>query len=342
LRRGACCAGCGRRTTAAADLGADTFAFERGAELVDDVPTFQRRHAHALDVQPVIERDRARAFTIRADGHRDVLVQDGELARDGPGVGRAQDDVDRERLVLALPRGRHEPVEEHFVLDVVLQRHDVDLHVLRRRRADGGVEVAGRLVAVPDEDHAVHRVAAERRQRQLDGRRRVRPVADTADRAALQFELGRLGHLVDQRAAVEADHAHAVLERLAALRIGELAEFLVERFLERLPGELTDLRGGLADVAEDDDFQVLVRPLEPHAADDQDEQQQHGQTNADRHPLAHRTESVERALAEEHDRRRQRQKQQPRLPVGQVFQQQRELEGGERGWERREIHDVRL
>src|SRR6187549_1739545 len=72
------------------------FAFEGRAELVDDVAALQRRHADALDVEAGLERHRARAFAVGADGHRDVLVQDGELAADGSGVGRAEDDVDRE------------------------------------------------------------------------------------------------------------------------------------------------------------------------------------------------------------------------------------------------------
>ena len=71
-----------------------------------------------------------------------AAVADGELALDGGGVGRAEDDAEREGFAFTLARRRVDALEEDLVVAVVLEGHDVDGDVSGGGLGGGGVDVA--------------------------------------------------------------------------------------------------------------------------------------------------------------------------------------------------------
>jgi hypothetical protein len=76
----------------------------------------------------------------------------------------------------------------------------------------------------------------------------------------------------------------------------------------------------LAAVLDDDDLDVLVLPRPPHAAQDQNEQEQHRQADPDRHPFAHRPEPGERPHSEQHHEGAAEAHRQQRHPPGEILQ----------------------
>ena len=123
---------------------------------------------------------------VRVHVHRLTVVQHGELAGDRARVGRAEDDVDGERLVLALPRRRGEALDEHLVLHVVVAAASRRSARLRDGGVDGGVEVAGRRVAVAHQQQAVHRVALNVASASWMAEAMSVPLPTVADRAGVE------------------------------------------------------------------------------------------------------------------------------------------------------------
>ena len=254
-----------------------------------------RRDLHAERGHPRPQRDGLRdQFRVRrVQVDRHVVHQHRELAVYVAGVGRPEEHLDGERLVLALPGWRDDLLHQHFVADAVVQREDVDRHVLRGGRGDGGVDVAEVLVPVGDQHQSPHRVVAERRQPEVDRTTDVRPAAALfMDRLGVVVEL-RAGDRVDPRVVRETDHPHAVVG-LLVLVLGRLVEVPVAGDVvgvARVPRELVDR---VADVREDDHLDVLVLPLPPRPREDQDETEQHQQAQDDGRPLPHGAEAVHR------------------------------------------------
>ncbi len=264
----------------------------------------QRRHAHAFAILSVLKRDQPpglHAGRIRVKVHWHALMQYGEFAGDRRDVGGSKVNIDRKRLVLALPGRRDEPLEQHLALNIILQRHHIDRHPRARGGGNGLFDVAAAAVAVPYQQHAVHRVFAQRRQSQLDGAGDVRAIAQVANRAGVQSERG-VGDGVNERLAVEADHADAIVG-LLQLRVGCGLQVIFDRPLQRFAGERFDIERAVADVAQHHDIHCFVNLLPSRPGQDEYHQQQHRQPSPDRHPPADGAQSHQRTNAQQHHRR---------------------------------------
>ena len=115
----------------------------------------------------------------------------------------------------------------------------------------------------------------------------------------LAFELQRrAGDGVDPGVVGEADDADAVVGRLVFLVRGVREYISRARRRSESPGESRELVDRLADVADDDDFEILMLPLPARPAEDQDEAKHHREAGADRHPFPHRPEPRQRPEAQ--------------------------------------------
>ena len=140
-----------------------------------------------------------------------------------------------------------------------MQRHDVDRNPHALGRRDRGIERAGGVVPIVNQQNPVHRVGRHRRQRQLDRRRGVGAVAALADADGVELQfLAR--HRVDAGLLLETDDADAIV-RLLSFVLGRDAEKIVDRILHRFfrdnPFFSTSV-GRAAHVAKHPHFKVLV------------------------------------------------------------------------------------
>ena len=206
---------------------------ERVESGLDDCPEADEPGLDRLDVG---ERDR-----VQPGDQLDRLGLDqrpvGEEA-DRRGLGDRRADLDDHRHGLAQPRGRRrrQPLDEHLLDIAKADAPRFDLHAARRRQCGLGLSVAGRVVAVGEQDDPLLRVVGEEGRGEPQGSADIGRRADRGGRQPV--DLGQLGREpLDQCALAERnDPGHvavgAFLERLTKERERVLAPRVADRIGE--------------------------------------------------------------------------------------------------------------